>query len=127
MANNAEMRKLVFSKTNGFCGYCGEPLLPGWHVDHIIPKHIGGTNTVENKIPSCASCNIRKSINTPDEFKLLIKTRLIKKLDNAVRKDLYYLSSYLGDLDCEEILGDYMKLVEKIEAAPISFYYERDK
>lgn len=39
----------------------------GWerslHMDHVIPLSKGGTDTIDNVLPSHASCNLRKSAN----------------------------------------------------------------
>ncbi len=49
------------------CAYCGgqgnEHIGPDnrfWHIDHIEPKSLGGTNDPTNLVKSCATCNIRK-------------------------------------------------------------------
>lgn len=39
------------------CGYCGRP---GNTVDHIIPLSRNGTDTWENTVTACFSCNSRK-------------------------------------------------------------------
>lgn len=37
MALKKNERLAVFNKYGGKCAYCGEPLVKGWHVDHIKP------------------------------------------------------------------------------------------
>lgn len=51
------------------CIYCsregGRELGPDgrrWHVDHIYPKAHGGDNNSDNKVLSCATCNLSKNI-----------------------------------------------------------------
>jgi len=80
-----EERKLLFNKYGGKCAYCGEDLpIKGWHADHIIAvrrnkrKWATGMKNVhldilENKNPSCASCNINKHKMTIEEFRKQIK------------------------------------------------------
>ena len=83
-------REIIFNKFNGKCAYCGCKLEKGWHVDHIDPvirelKHVKGkgyiaSNTMlkpeldilENKNPSCASCNIMKHSSDIEGFRLMI-------------------------------------------------------
>lgn len=36
-----------------------------FQVDHIIPLDMGGTDTLENKQPSCRACNRAKSNKIP--------------------------------------------------------------
>lgn len=49
------------------CAYCAkvgnEQLGPdgrNWHIDHIEPKSLGGSNHPTNLVKSCATCNIKK-------------------------------------------------------------------
>lgn len=67
--------ELVFQKTNGKCWYCGCDLfseyifdendkcvmtIRRWHVDHVYPYSKGGSDEIENLVPSCISCNLKK-------------------------------------------------------------------
>ena len=51
---------------NNRCVYCGKsvPLGP----DHVIPLVKGGSNYIENILPSCKSCNCSKNTKTFAEF-----------------------------------------------------------
>lgn len=83
-----EEREAIFNKTNGRCGYCGEPLKKGWHMDHMKPirrqskwdrkkRRFVATgvverpenDTFENKIASCPSCNTRKGAESIEGFR----------------------------------------------------------
>jgi hypothetical protein len=39
------------------CVYCGKPATD-W--DHIIPRSSNGRDTIDNLVPSCRSCNLKK-------------------------------------------------------------------
>ncbi|MGW9568820.1 HNH endonuclease [Prescottella equi] len=43
------------------CIYCPGPFE---HLDHILPISLGGGHTIDNLIPSCEHCNLKKK-NTP--------------------------------------------------------------
>lgn len=46
-------RQIVHDKYGGKCGYCGDPLVKGWHVDHIEPVrrfHIFDDGFWQNRI-----------------------------------------------------------------------------
>ena len=44
------------------CVYCGR-YMKRLTQDHVIPLSKGGTNTIENIVPACKSCNCRKHAN----------------------------------------------------------------
>jgi 5-methylcytosine-specific restriction endonuclease McrA len=51
----------------GRCAYCGTeaPL----DADHRVPLSRGGANSIDNILPSCRSCNLRKHTLTEAEFR----------------------------------------------------------
>ena len=51
----------------GRCAYCG--LVAPLQVDHRTPLARGGTNSIENILPACATCNQRKHTLTESEFR----------------------------------------------------------
>ena len=76
-------RQYIFDKYNGKCAYCGCSLTKGWHVDHIEPirrDYNTGSNTcmnpeldiLENKNPSCPSCNINKHSMSLEDYRFTI-------------------------------------------------------
>jgi len=93
-----EEREFIRLKFNGRCAYCGNPLPNKWHVDHKIPvvrnkefnyeknKWVSAgfenpeNDNIENKIPSCPSCNINKHSLSVDQFRSLI-SGFIKSLN----------------------------------------------
>lgn len=50
------------------CKYCKACLEPGYHLDHIMPITLGGTNWPENLQLLCPTCNLRKNAKHPEEF-----------------------------------------------------------
>jgi hypothetical protein len=60
-------RQSVWAKTSGKCAYCAQPLTSqrgrpnSFHVDHVLSVAKGGSDDIANLIPSCATCNTRKS------------------------------------------------------------------
>jgi len=56
------------------CHYCSQPLSgkpdrPHPHVDHVIPKSRGGSESLGNKVLSCPTCNCSKGARTPEEWR----------------------------------------------------------
>lgn len=51
----AELTAAVFAERGRVCHLCG---LPGADsIDHLIPRHRGGTDTLDNLAPAHRSCN----------------------------------------------------------------------
>lgn len=73
---NKAIRKKVYQKYDGHCAYCGRLLetIEQMQVDHIVPKCLGGANTIDNLNPSCRMCNHYKRSMTVDKFRNQIKT-----------------------------------------------------
>jgi 5-methylcytosine-specific restriction endonuclease McrA len=63
---SAEWRALVESY-GGRCAYCGG--LGPLEVDHRTPLSRGGTNSIDNVLPACGSCNRKKGQLTEPEFR----------------------------------------------------------
>ena len=57
----------LVARYDGRCAYCGEP--GPLQADHRVPLARGGTNSIENILPACGSCNTRKHVMTEDEFR----------------------------------------------------------
>ena len=57
----------------GRCAYCAR--IAVLQADHRIPLARGGSNAIENILPSCASCNFRKATLTEAEFRARLADR----------------------------------------------------
>lgn len=88
---NSKIRDIVYRKYDGHCGYCGCELKSSreMQVDHIVPKRrdlkfvvkdghkkvIAIDNfdplkdTIDNYMPSCRICNLRKGSMTIEQFR----------------------------------------------------------
>lgn len=63
-------RQKVYEKCNGHCAYCGCELeYKDMQVEHMKPLSIGGTDTIDNMLPSCRSCNHYKSTLDLEHFR----------------------------------------------------------
>ena len=60
----------VFARSEGRCHYCRTPLaLDGrWHVEHMVPRALGGEDAASNLVAACAPCNLQKGDRTALEF-----------------------------------------------------------
>lgn len=62
------LRDKLFKLQRGKCACCGEPLGDYFHLDHIMPLALGGTNTDDNMQLLRAKCNSQKSAKHPVDF-----------------------------------------------------------
>lgn len=81
------IRAVVWEKTDGHCAYCGLALTPdsvgtmtgryqSWmQVDHVMPRARGGSQLIENLMPSCQSCNATKRHKTLEEYRHYVSLR----------------------------------------------------
>jgi len=80
----------VFRRDNYKCQYCGQhPHHPT--VDHIIPRHMGGSHTWENLVTACPNCNHRKGGRTVEQAGM----RLLKSPVHPPASAHYIFSRYL--------------------------------
>jgi len=53
----AKRRAIIIAAHGGACHYCGGVAT---HVDHIVPRALGGSDDLKNLIAACRACNLRK-------------------------------------------------------------------
>lgn len=58
-------RRGVLLRDNYTCAYCGKRADT---IDHVIPKALGGTNSYENCVAACYTCNNKKSDTTLEKM-----------------------------------------------------------
>lgn len=78
MRYDKETLRYIFDKTDGYCIHCGKKLSwinygnsngkGGWEVDHSRPKYKGGTDHLNNLVPSCIPCNRKKGALTTPQY-----------------------------------------------------------
>jgi hypothetical protein len=63
-------RREIFERSAGLCHYCGCALeLAGrWHVEHMMPRALGGGDDPLNLVAACVECNLAKGDRTAIEF-----------------------------------------------------------
>lgn len=65
--NKKTIRKLVQDQ-EGKCAYCFKELEYDIHIDHITPLCVGGFNSIDNFVASCARCNFIGGGKVFDDF-----------------------------------------------------------
>ena len=97
-------RREIFARDRHTCQYCGRQA-NDLTLDHVMPRHRGGTHTWENLVAACKSCNHRKGGQTPDEARLRLQRQPFEP-----RSDVYSLFTPYLDDDRNETWRDYLFL-----------------
>lgn len=106
---SAKERKAVYQKCNGRCAYCGcEIAFRGFNVEHVKPLSLRGSDTIDNMLPSCRSCNHYKSTLDLEGY----RGWLGGLHDRMKRNNVNY-----------RMLDRYGLILHKSE--PVRFYFER--
>ena len=70
-------RMEIYTKPGGCCAYCGCDLrFEDMQVDHVVPLNgwsEKGSDTLDNMLPSCRSCNHYKSRSTLEGFRKMLE------------------------------------------------------
>lgn len=66
----SKRRRDIFQKCSGKCHYCDTVLtLDGaWHIEHMMPRALDGSDDITNLVAACVPCNLAKSDSTAIEF-----------------------------------------------------------
>ncbi len=106
MSFSKKERQEIWNKSGGICWYCGCQLPEkGWHADHFIPviritkrESLGGfkwknvvvgienpeMDTIENTVPSCAPCNLFKSVWDVEFFRFELEAQIERARKGSV-------------------------------------------
>lgn len=66
----------LYKIQRGLCACCGKPLGDDYHLDHIMPLALGGSNTDDNIQLLRAQCNWEKNARHPVDF-MQLRGRLL--------------------------------------------------
>ena len=84
-------RNAIYDKCDACCAYCGAHIdFKDMQVDHVMPLRKGGTDSLDNMLPACRSCNFYKSTYDLEDFReqiSLITSRLPREFIYKVALD----------------------------------------
>jgi 5-methylcytosine-specific restriction endonuclease McrA len=66
--HTADQIKELAVRQNHECPYCKASIRKRYHIDHIDPLVLGGSNGIKNIQLLCPPCNLRKSTKPPEMF-----------------------------------------------------------
>lgn len=80
-------RETVYKKYGERCAYCGRHILfADMQVDHMYPQRLGGSDNMENLMPSCRRCNHYKRANPLETYRSMLMDVKHKILDTYLGK-----------------------------------------
>lgn len=88
-------RREVFLRDNYTCQYCGVRT-KDLTLDHVLPRHRGGTHTWENLVSACGACNHHKGSRRPEEAHM----RLLRQPYEPKASNYYILYRHINS--CEQ-------------------------
>lgn len=78
----------LIARHGGKCAYCAGILGDGYHMDHVMPVSLGGSNGIGNLAPACATCNTSKSNYLLSEWRYRNRLRRTLKRRKATHNDM---------------------------------------
>jgi len=97
-------RREVFARDEHVCQYCGEHTVR-LTLDHVVPRHRGGSHSWDNLVAACGACNHRKGGRLPEEAGMHLR-----KAPREPYCDVYSMyATYLSD-PRNEAWRDYLTL-----------------
>lgn len=85
-------RREVFRRDHYTCQYCGKHTQE-LTIDHVIPRHSGGTHTWDNVVAACPACNHRKGGGKLEEARM----KLAHIPHEPPRSSFYLFSRFLQE------------------------------
>jgi len=120
-------RARILKKTNGVCAYCGVSLNDqAWHIEHVVSKSNGGSDDIDNLLPSCKRCNGAKRHRNPEQFRSRIISRSIEELDNINNRTSPFDMQSGSTHTTKEILNKISDLKEALSGCTIEFLVDDD-
>ena len=90
--------KLMAVEGRKACIYCGSSSNLSW--DHLIPRSLGGPDTISNQVPACTSCNSSKGDrDVIDWYRARKGTQIPRLVWGKYLKLTYEVWKALGELD----------------------------
>lgn len=81
----------VFRRDNFTCQYCGRKAV-NLTIDHVIPKHLGGSHSWTNLVTACPGCNHKKGGKTIDQANM----KLLRQPQAPDASAVYRFGRYLN-------------------------------
>lgn len=80
-------KKNILRRDKYVCQYCSIPLEDNATIDHVVPRHRGGSNSWVNMVACCRDCNLSKGNRTPKEAGMVLRNKPKEPARNLIFED----------------------------------------
>ena len=84
-------KRELFRRDNYTCQYCGMRT-PRLTIDHVIPRHQGGSHSWSNLVSACPACNTKKGGRKLEDARM----QLLRKPSEPHATAIYLYSNHLA-------------------------------
>ncbi len=88
-------RRDIFLRDKFTCQYCGNQS-KDLTLDHVLPRHRGGTHEWVNVVAACKRCNHKKAGHTPEEARMYLRRDPYQPTYSYFRTFYHYLERNEG-------------------------------
>jgi len=88
-------RRDIFLRDQFTCQYCGSQS-KDLTLDHVLPRHRGGTHEWDNVVAACKHCNHKKAGHTPEEAHMYLRREPYQPTYSYFRTFYHYLERNEG-------------------------------
>lgn len=120
---NKKDREQIFQKYGGRCAYCGCELTKGWHISKMLSEApavnetgeiITPNDTMDNKLPSCAKCNMSRTRDNSG-----VRFASIEDFRNELQRDFEFLKDFPY---YQRMLR--FGIIKEVKSSRVEFYFE---
>lgn len=87
-----EKRRAIYLRDGLRCSYCGRGIEDDIQLtlDHLLPQELGGSNSAENLVTACKSCNSAKGSKSLGKFIVYLENRGVRteEIRPRIRKQI---------------------------------------
>lgn len=85
-------RFLILERDDFSCFYCGKKSYRDGaelHVDHVIPRHLGGKSSPNNLVTACKECNLQKGSKIIKDVNILLNEINLRNSNKGISPNIH--------------------------------------
>jgi uncharacterized protein (TIGR02646 family) len=124
-----DIKEKLFRIHGGHCFYCGHEIdMRDFHVDHVHPVVLGGTDDFDNLVASCKFCNTSKCALDVDSWKERLSDSVAVQIGKAIdRLNLMHNKYGLDEDEFERMMKAMGAAYRSAQKIDIKLFFEREE